>query len=211
MRSLGVWSPDGRYVTLNEGTGVDRFIEIADVVNDEVVASYVLLCQGIAFSPDSSQLAVGLYEGDSAEVYNPTVTVFDWASGQRQTVVQGETGKDDYRVVAWLPDGRLLYSWVESSEGGLQESLWTITPGAGASPQLATDVPPQFDFTAVTARIPENVRPLGFEYSFSPDGTWLAFASGDSGHSEIYIMSWESGELFGPIANGAGPAWRPEP
>jgi len=97
-------------------------------------------------------------------------------SGRMETIVpdvQLGTATD------WLPGERGLVFHQGSTNGG--GDLWTVTLGADGKPTPLLQTAFQEGFGKV-----------------SPDGRWLAYASDESGRSEIYVR---------PLAGGAG-RWR---
>jgi len=95
---------------------------------------------------------------------------------------------------SFAPDGTLLFTEIGPKTG---RDLWTRSPDGTLSP----------------------VRVTGFnEYAaqFSPGGTggprWIAYASDESGRSEIYVQSYPGGEQRIPVSTGGGmrPTWSPD-
>jgi eukaryotic-like serine/threonine-protein kinase len=95
---------------------------------------------------------------------------------------------------SFAPDGTLLFAEIGPKRG---RDLWTRSPDGTLSP----------------------VRVTGFnEYAaqFSPGGAagprWIAYASDESGRSEIYVQSYPGGEQRIPVSTGGGtrPVWSPD-
>jgi serine/threonine-protein kinase len=92
---------------------------------------------------------------------------------------------------SFAADGTLLFTEIGPKTG---RDLWTLSPDGKASP----------------------VRVTGFnEYAaqFSPDAAdgsrWIAYASDESGRTEIYVQSYPGGEHRVPVSTGGGvrPMW----
>ena len=92
----------------------------------------------------------------------------------------------------WSPDGTHLIYTRAGKETGLD--LWTtVIEGASAEPLLATP------FSETQARI-------------SPDGSWMAYASDESGAFEVYLERYPGlGDKHRISTSGGGqPQWRPD-
>ena len=90
-----------------------------------------------------------------------------------------------------LADGTLLYLEIQSATG---RDLWIRKPDGESSPLRVT---------------PFNE--LQAQFSPSPSGSprWVAYASDESGQSEIYVQSYPSGGNRVPVSTGGGilPRW----
>jgi serine/threonine-protein kinase len=90
-----------------------------------------------------------------------------------------------------LPDGTLLYVEIQASTG---RDLWILTPDGKTSAFRVTP----FNETAG-------------EFSPGPEGgpRWVAYASDESGRSEIYVQSYPGGGNRIPVSTGGGilPRW----
>jgi eukaryotic-like serine/threonine-protein kinase len=100
---------------------------------------------------------------------------------------------NNYHYPAWSPDGKYLsYLW---GDGEKQVSLWVV-PITGDAKPVALVQPPSAQANII-------------HYRISPDGKWVAYASDETGQSEIYITSFPEGKgKWRVSATGAGfPAW----
>jgi hypothetical protein len=91
---------------------------------------------------------------------------------------------------AWLPDGRLVFSHCQGSACGLY-----LMRLPSAALQQVTDSP-------------DDTVP-----AVSPDGRWIAFASGRSGNLDLYLVPPEGGtplQLTRHAAQDSLPAWSPD-
>jgi len=178
-----------------------------------------------ALAPDGRRVALRLTAA------NDDLWVYDTARGAL-TRLTAEGG--DQQMPVWTPDGRrVAYGSVvraemglfwKSPDGGAPELLLKaehqVFPGS-FSPDGATlaytEVNPesQGDIWLLPVKGERKPRPLVktrfHEWCprFSPDGRWLAYASDESGRSEVYLQ-----ELPGPggrrqvsAEGGSGPAW----
>jgi eukaryotic-like serine/threonine-protein kinase len=93
-----------------------------------------------------------------------------------------------------LPDGTLLYAEIHAKTG---RDLWTLAPDGKALPVRVT---PFNEWAA--------------QFSPGPEGgsRWVAYASDESGRSEIYVQSYPGGGHRIPVTTGGGirPMWSPD-
>lgn len=82
------------------------------------------------------------------------------------------TSPNQHRAAAWSPDGRTLV-FVESVDAPISGDILALSPGADRQPTAI-----------VKTRFAENYP------DFSPDGRWLAYASDESGRSEVYVQPY---------------------
>ena len=95
-------------------------------------------------------------------------------------------------AAAWTPDGRGILMTVDSPKTGFDAVLVTLDPKPSARP-LLTDL-----FNETSVRI-------------SPDGRWIAYASDESGRSEIYAQAFPDlgSKIQISLKGGQEPVWRP--
>jgi Tol biopolymer transport system component len=111
-------------------------------------------------------------------------------SGNEKTLIALE---NNYHNPAWSPDGKYVtYLW---GDGEKNVSLW-IVPTSGDTKPVAIVQPPSAQ---------SNI----YSYRVSPDSHWVAYASDESGQTEIYITSFPEGKGKWKVStgNGAYPAW----
>jgi hypothetical protein len=93
-----------------------------------------------------------------------------------------------------LPDGTLIYTEIQPTTG---RDMWTLSPDGKASPVRVT---------------PFNE--LAPQFSPGPAGgpRWVAYASDESGRSEVYVQSYPGGENRIAVSTGGGilPMWSPD-
>src|SRR4029453_11778750 len=102
-----IWSPDGRYLAYWHTDCNAQAFQSDVVISDaegNVVTSFPSEGPGIAWSPDSTRVAVWDHWGEERS----TIGVYG-LKGERQTLLPppGGFGPGDLRL-AWLPDGRSL-------------------------------------------------------------------------------------------------------
>jgi Tol biopolymer transport system component len=90
----------------------------------------------------------------------------------------------------WSPDGKHILFLDNTAEG---EDIWALPVEEGGEPYPVLNSP----FREIHARL-------------SPDGRWLAYASDESGQTEVYVMSWPDLRGKWKISDGGGsmPEWR---
>jgi len=144
------------------------------------------------WSPDGSRVAFAAYRAGGNGIYQKTTN----GAGKEQALVS-VTG-DEKLPDDWSRDGRfLLYT---QQDPQTHADLWVL-PLAGDGTPSGTATP-----FANTAFSEEQGR-------FSPDTRWIAYASDESGRSEIYIQPFPAPPNGGsktPISRDGGsqPRWR---
>jgi serine/threonine-protein kinase len=177
-------------------------------------------------SPDERQLAIEV-EGASHDIFSydfdrgvPSKLTFDGAS----------------HWPLWSPlDGRMTFrSWKTGTM-----TIWSMPVDRSAPPKLLTDVgsmqsPESWSYDGRTLAFTQmddpstgsdiyvltdgDPRPrelIGTKFfegspKFSPDGKWIAYASNESGQSEVYVIAYPGpGKLIKISSNGGtDPVWR---
>jgi serine/threonine-protein kinase len=140
------------------------------------------------WSADGRRILFASNRGGDWDIYSQPAD----GSGSAEVLLHLPLDQFPYMVAA---DGTLLYLEIQPTTG---RDLWILSPDGKASPFRVTR------FNEIAAR-------------FSParEGTpprWIAYASDESGRSEIYVQSYPAGELRVPVSTGGGirPMWSPD-
>jgi hypothetical protein len=187
------YSPDGTFLVFRgKPSGEQAGLFVANLVSEAIVIPVRRLTTGEwdrqpAWSPDGKQIA--FTSGSSADTSQVWVVNADGTGKRRLTAdLRGQRDQDP----AWRPDGKqLLYV----SDGGTGKfDIMTLAPdGTPGSALTGGDTSSQ--------RFP----------SYSPDGTWISFASNKSGNLDVYV-SPADGSRWTNISNSPGidtqPAWK---
>jgi Tol biopolymer transport system component len=136
------------------------------------------------WSPDGRRLAFMSLRRSHPDIY---VTASDGASGEELVL---ESGRAKY-VTDWSPDGRFLL--FRASDATTNLELWTLPVGGDGKP------------------IPFRRASYGVGHGqFSPDGRWIAYASNETGRSEIHVAPFPGPGSSWRVstAGGTEPRWR---
>ncbi len=140
------------------------------------------------WSPDGSQIAFNSdQEGRAAQIYEKAL------SGKSSEHVVAASGNDRYPST-WSPDGRYMVGVQQSAQNG---SEFLVLP------MIGTQQPMEF--------LPGAVGLSRYTFpQISPNGKWLAYASFETGNSEVYISAFPSGSGKWQVSTGGGyePRWR---
>ena len=182
-----VLSPDERTVAVelgDDGGGSDLWVvDVARGVPSRVTTGSGAESNPV-WSPDGRSLVFSAQHDGEIDLRRkePRATALE-------TVLTDSPGGD--YPESWSPDGRTLL-FIRQPAGG-DQSVWALTPGEGdeAEPILDTDF-------------------FVDEPQVSPDGRWLAYASQESGRSEVYVDPFrrEGGRVRVSVAGGGQPKWR---
>jgi serine/threonine-protein kinase len=142
---------------------------------------------GLAWTPDGERIAFSTYAAG-----RPSGAIA-WqnadGSADPETLVEGGPAKTP---LAFTADGRsLLYA--QSGSSGQEREYWLV-PFADAGPPRRL-----------------LAGPLGHA-ALSPDGRFIAYASAESGRSEVYLRRFPSleGKVQLSTNGGGGPRWSPD-
>jgi Tol biopolymer transport system component len=187
--------------------------------------------EDVVLSPDGTRAALSVVSGQPA---TRDIWVRDLVRGVNSRLTFDPA---DEIAPAWSPDGsRIAFCrirggmgrcYVKAANGvGVEDSL-AHTPGSLEAPfdwsgatntlLIAHITPPiQWDIWVIPAAGRQAPRPL-LQSPFdergarlSPDGRWLAYASNESGHNEVYVVPCPGpgGKWQISTAGGSAPAWR---
>ncbi len=182
-----VLSPSGDRLAVARESGENWDVWVHDLERD--VPTRVTFGEGydadIAWSPDGRYLAFTSDREDGVH------TIFRKRSdGSGQAEILLEPGRHTFpSPLSWHPDGSRLIFTASDSDGG-QQDLWILDIETGETELLF----------ASDRRENEAV--------YSPDGRWVAYSSGESGTSEVYVRA-ERAEGKWQISSqgGAQPRW----
>ena len=136
------------------------------------------------WSPDGSRIAFASNRSGVPNLYQKLSS----GAGSEDEVLSSDkiTVTND-----WSADGRYLLYQQASEESGMD--LWVLPIADGGAPIAYL----QTEFGEISGR-------------FSPDGRWVAYASGEAGRIEVYVRSFpESGAKWQvSTAGGVEPRWR---
>ncbi|MGE5347345.1 MAG: protein kinase, partial [Acidithiobacillales bacterium] len=139
------------------------------------------------WSPDGSRIA---FASDRSAKGVPDLWI-KALDGQKEEPLLPGSG-DTRFPEDWSPDGRFLSVYVIPAKGARTEQIWILDlAGKKISPFVADGS-------------------TQFLSRFSPDGRWLAYASDESGRSEVYVRAFPGpGGKWQVSSNGGGcPTWR---
>ena len=178
-------SPDGAKAAVRQGVNL--------WIDDLVRGTHSPLTSGTAsnilpvWSRDGQRILFASNRGGDWDIYSQPTN----GSGSAELVLERPSDQFPYMVSA---DGTLLYVEIQPATA---RDLWTLSPDGKASPLRVTR------FNEIAAR-------------FSParEGAprWVAYASDESGRSEVYVQSYPAGERRVPVSTGGGvrPMWSPD-
>jgi Tol biopolymer transport system component len=187
LRGTGRLSPDGRRIADAITTGKDRDIWVTDVTRGTPTRlTFGGNSDFPAWAPDGSRVFYGAANNGKFGVYSVAVD----GSSKPQLVIETAARP---RPLSLTPDGRtLLYS--QSGPDRVTRVMVLNLAAEGAARQ-----PHPLRETATSDR----------EAELSPDGKWVAFASVETGTSEIYVMPFPGpgAKVRVSTASGATPRW----
>jgi Tol biopolymer transport system component len=194
-------SMSGALVYSPSGTAASRLVWVTREGVERPITEAIRPYEIPALARDGKRLAV---------MVNGDLWVQDAARGTFERLTSNETVGNSYPV--WTPDGkRIVFMtrtglfWIDAEGSGRLQSI----PGTSV-----TDIPSSISpdgqlllFNRQTADTSSDVdvltlggnpqpRPVvktpAFEggAQFSPDGHWLAYASNESGQTEVYVRPW---------------------
>jgi serine/threonine-protein kinase len=180
-------SPDGHRLAIEVSEGLNTSIWVYDGQRDTMTRlTFTGNDQGPVWSPD------GRYIAFRAAGEGMSVTRSDGA-GKPQPLTQSKNVQYPW---SFSPDGKRLAFFEQRS--GTTFDLWTA-PLEDDSAGLRAGKPEVFLQTPATERFP----------AFSPDGRWMAYASNESGTSQVYIRAFpdKGGKWQISSSDGSYPMW----
>ena len=178
-------------------------------------------------SPDGARIAVEVTEGERRDI---------WICDVKTGALNRLTSDGASMSPIWTPDGRrITFSHIKD---GRREVYWQPVDGTSPPELLVTDTysvlpgswspdgrtlafirqPPTdqtdiglFDLAARTSTMTIAGEKPEQQARFSPDGRWLAYATSETGRSEVVVASLD-GKVRRQISvnGGSAPVWRPQ-
>jgi eukaryotic-like serine/threonine-protein kinase len=191
LTSLGL-SPDEKHLiyTLTTTTG-ERQVWLSDLRGRNSRFSFTPDGGGSpVWSPDGSQIAFSSSVGRGANIYRKA------ANGEGSEVLLFR-GPSNPFPLQWSPDGKYLLFATSQT----RMELWLLPDPGGPEPAGGRKAIPL---------LPSPFSVTGGQ--FSPDSRWIAYASNETGRTEVYVQPFptSSGEGKWLISSGGGsqPRWR---
>jgi Tol biopolymer transport system component len=178
-------SPDGTKAAVRQG--IDLWISDLERGTHSPLTSGTGSNILPVWSRDGRHVVFGSNRGGDWDIYSQRAD----GSGSPEVLLERPADQFPYMVAA---DGTLLYVEIQPATA---RDLWTLSPDGKTSPFRVTR------FNEIAAR-------------FSParEGAprFVAYASDESGRSEIYVQSYPAGERRVPVSTGGGvrPMWSPD-
>jgi eukaryotic-like serine/threonine-protein kinase len=183
-------SPDGQKVAVSENdvSSGKATIWIQDL-RGNIRTRFTFgagLNSGPVWSPDGSQMALASSRSGAFNIYAKPVT----GAGEEKPL---HPSPEDERPRSWSADGRFLVidSRPQSRQGNAEVSILPLT-GDGKP----------FSYL--------NASYANSDGQLSPDGSWLAYVSNESGRPEIYVTSFPQAKGKWQVSSTSGvtPRWR---
>jgi serine/threonine-protein kinase len=187
------FSPEGERlaVTISEAGGTDIW-----VINLATGAQTKVTQEGTncfpVWTPDGERLTYfSIHEDGAAGIAWKRAD----GIGTAEMLVREEKG-ESLAPGAWTPDGKMyVYSRNSYLRMDIESGIWAVGRENGRQ-----------------ARHLFSTDPLRGGAAFSPDGRWMAYASSESGQSEIYVQPFpDGGERYQVSTDGGNkPLWSPD-
>ncbi|MER3440242.1 MAG: hypothetical protein C4296_02535 [Gemmataceae bacterium] len=167
-------------------------IYLWDLKNDSVarVTDHPALDYNANWSPDGNRVAFVSERDGNLELY-----LFEWPEGKPKRLTHA-FALDDHP--AWSPDGRqLVFSSTRCP---------STVPGRGWNQLFILDLA-----TGACRRLSDGSA-ADYSPDWSPDGQWIAFASGSgrAGHTDIFVMRPDGTDRRLVLKNGGWPSFAPD-
>jgi Tol biopolymer transport system component len=137
------------------------------------------------WSPDGAWITFGSSLGGQENIFQKAAD----GGGTAERITESP---EQQRVSSWSPDGQTLLFVQGGSPAGNGRDILLLTPTDGGPPQ------PLF-----ATRFDEMYA------EFSPDGRWIAYASNESGLSEVYVAPYpgRGSKVLLSVDGGHSPVW----
>jgi len=188
--AFATWSPDGKQIVFERKINNTYRLHIMNsdgsksrLLNEVDTGGWSIP----AWSPTGSKIAFSGWMDGDAEIY-----ILDTQDDSITQITDNEGIGDVWPT--WSPDGTKI-AFLSNSDGS--ENIFTINPNGTDRRQITDD-----DFSKT-------------EPAWSPDGKYIAFTRSDGinssgrSQSEIFLVTTDGAETFGPITVGEQANWRP--
>ena len=182
-------SPDGQFVVVavREGPG-QQHLHVYDLSRDVLTQFTQEGFNGSPlWTPDGSRVVFWSMNRDAGPgIYWKALD----GSAPAEILVASEEAGELFRLGAWSPDGLHLAYTVQGRKG---PDIWVLT--------LLDDGPRAVPFL--------DAPSLERNPMFSPDGSWLAYVSEESGQEEVYLQRYPDGGNKIQVSDRGGftPVW----
>ncbi len=190
------FSPDGKKLVFEKGSGGIWVYDIergtTTAVTSMTAANYPI------WTPDGQRIAYSYVPPASGKPHGQRIF---WkradGTGNEEPLIP-EIPQNSY-TSSWTPDGKTLVYMKSSEINQNCCDIWTVTLDQNGKPQEPKLFLEMTNDRTFGTRMPE----------VSPDGHWLAYASGESGQPEIYVVPFPSGQGKWQISakGGIEPHW----
>ena len=180
-------SPDGRNlaVCIRDETTKKRDIWLFDLIRGTNMRFTFDPADDLdpTWSPDGRQIIFSSDRKGARDLYRKAAS----GTGAEELLMES---KEDKNAEDWTHDGRYLVY----NTGGSRHEIWAIEPSAQPLKPLAL----------IATSFSQD------QGHVSPDGRWLAYASTESGKSQVYVQNFPPGNGKWQISTsgGAEPQWR---
>ncbi|MBD3673312.1 MAG: PD40 domain-containing protein [Planctomycetaceae bacterium] len=155
------WSPDGKYISYTKVREI-WFLNVETGAQQKLLSSndhdYRYFYWNMAWSPDSSRIAIKCYKQNSSIV---DIISFKTTGEDRDLRVHLTTDRNPEADLAWYPDGEHLLITLNSPEHN-RHLPYKLSIEEGSEPELLKNIPLDMNYNGVTV---------------SPDGKWAIFAT----------------------------------
>jgi Tol biopolymer transport system component len=183
-------SPDGKVLAEQVSDARSKNIDLWLVDLERDVRTRFTFDAGVeiapVWSPDGDRIAFSANPNGHLDLFVKNAN----GSGVAEPVLESEAGK---YAADWSPDGRFLSVTAIDPHGSNGADIWIVPLEGDAEPRPFLATP----FNEANAM-------------FSPDGRWLAYASAESGRSEVYVTPFPGpgGKWQISQEGGRQPLWR---